>query len=172
MVAPIARRPAVRIAAVLLAVATLVAGCGDGRTPATLAGLPVVTVEVGAGTLRLAVAADHRVGLAGIDDLGDLGDLGDLDGMLFDFGREVEPSAHPFWMAGVRFPLELAFVAADGTVVDRVVLPACPDRTACPRHLAAARFRWVVEVPPGMLGDAVRIPLPVAPTSFVPSPVR
>lgn len=166
MVAPISGPRAGRLLAALLAAVMLGAACVDAETPASLAGLPVVTVRTGAGELRLAVAADHRRGLADVDG------LGALDGMLFDLGREVAPEACPFWMAGVRFPLELVFVAADGRIVDRVVLAACPDRTGCPRHVAAAPFRWVVEVPPGTLGDAERLTLPGVPTSFVPSSVR
>lgn len=171
MVAPIARRPNRRRVANPLLVALLLpavasAGCGGPETPASLARLQVVTVAAGAGELRLAVAEDHRLGLADIDG------LGDLDGMLFDHGREVEPAGHPFWMAGVRFPLELAFVAVDGRIVDRIVLAACPERTECPRHVAAAPFRWVVEVPPGTLGGVDRLAVPAVPTSFVPSSVR
>lgn len=164
--APVVAHRAARLAAALLAAIVLVTGCAGTDVPEPLAGLPVVTVGAGARELRLAVAADHRRGLADVDG------LGALDGMLFDLGREVAPEAYPFWMAGVRFPLELAFVAADGRIVDRVVLAACPDRTGCPRHVAAAPFRWVVEVPPDTLGDAERLALPGVPTSFVPSSVR
>jgi len=128
--------------------------------------LPVVAVVAGGAELRLAVADDKATGLAGIDE------LGDVDGMLFDYGREVVPATHPFWMAGVRFPLELAFYDGDGRLVDRVVMGPCPDRDRCPTHVAAAAFRWVVEAPPGRIGDGSRLDVTSAPTSFVPSAER
>lgn len=151
----------VRRLILVAAVAAAVMGCapapaGSAATP------PVVTVVAGGTELRLAVAVDKATGLAGVDG------LGDLDGMLFDYGREVVPAAHPFWMAGVRFPLELAFYDGDGDLVDRVVLDACPDRSACPRHVARGPFRWVVEAPPGRIGSGPGLDVTSAPTSFVP----
>jgi uncharacterized membrane protein (UPF0127 family) len=150
----------------LLVAAILVAAACSPVLPGPLDGLPVVSVTAGGTELRLALAVDKARGLSGIDH------LGDLDGMLFDYGREVAPAAHPFWMAGVRFPLELAFYDGDGRLVDRVVLDACPDGGACPTHVAVGPFRWVVEALPGSIGAGTRLQVADAPTSFVPSPER
>jgi uncharacterized membrane protein (UPF0127 family) len=142
-----------------LAAALVLVAAGACATPAAgpLDHLPVVSVRAGTTELRLALAEDRTRGLAGIDG------LGALDGMLFDYGAEVAPDGHPFWMSGVRFPLEIAFFAADGRLVDRVTMTPCPDGIGCPSHVAAGPFRWVVETPPGTLGDGGLLVHDVAP---------
>jgi uncharacterized membrane protein (UPF0127 family) len=157
---------AVILALTLAVVVVVVGGCGASMPPAAspssavgLADLPVVVVQVDGDTLRLAVALDKARGLSGIDD------LGTIDGMLFEYPAEVSPQAHPFWMRGVWFPLDIAFFDASGHQVDRVRLEPCPASGPCPRHTAAAPFRWVVETLPGRIapGSSLRLIVPSTP---------
>lgn len=150
-----------RIARATVVLTLALAGAGGCGAPApdALDQLPVVSARVGTTELRLALADDHATGLAGIDT------LGAVDGMLFDYGTEAAPAAHPFWMAGVRFPLDIAFFAADGELVDRVTMAPCPDDRSCPRHVAARPFRWVVETRPGAIGAGGPLVLPGAPVT-------
>jgi uncharacterized membrane protein (UPF0127 family) len=156
---------AVTLAITLAVVAVVVGACGASTPPPAspsstvgLADLPVVVVQVDGDTLRLAVALDKARGLSGIDD------LGALDGMLFEYPAEVSPQAHPFWMRGVRFPLDIAFFDASGHQVDHVRLEPCPPSGPCPRHTAAAPFRWVVETLPGRIAASSSLRLIVPPT--------
>ena len=143
------RAPA-RLISAIAAVAILLVGCGPGTGPAgpqPTAGGPATLgpgtlVRLGEVPLRVAVADDFARGLAGRDD------LGGLDGMLFDYGQDVAPAAHPFWMRGVRFALDIRFFAADGRLVDEVQLEPC-SADPCPAHVAAAPFRWVLETVAG-----------------------
>lgn len=154
----------------IAAAALLLAGCalGPAPTPPLQASWPVTTVTVGDRELRVVEAVDSRIGLAHVSDIEA---LGDVDGMLFDHGREVDPAVRGFWMQDVRFALDIAFFAADGSHVGGIRMPTCDDD--CPIHRAPARFRWALETPAGALdvqpGDRLAVEAPAA-TSFVPGP--
>jgi uncharacterized membrane protein (UPF0127 family) len=78
--------------------------------------------------------------------------------MLFDFGRERRLS---FWMVNTIIPLDLAYIDADGLVVDTYrLVPETRDRMS-----STAPARYAIEVNAGVLsaiglkrGDQVQIP--------------
>jgi uncharacterized membrane protein (UPF0127 family) len=85
---------------------------------------------------------------AGADGMRGLDDFDGADGMLFDLGRETDPSAVAFVMDGVSIPLDIAWFAASGELVGTAAMEPCPAEP-CPRHVAQAPFRWAVEAPTG-----------------------
>jgi len=100
--------------------------------------------SIGALELQVVVAdspGTRSRGLMAVDDLGPLG------GMAFVFDAPTETG---FYMRDVLMPLDIAFVGADGTVVDVLTMPLCPAEP-CPVFHAAAPFRWALETPAGRL---------------------
>ncbi len=83
--------------------------------------------------------------------------FGKADGMLFDLGEVVEPTAVVFVMDGVAFPLDIAWFDGDGDLIGTATMPVCPA-TPCPLHQAPGPYRWAIEAPvvafiPLELGD-------------------
>jgi uncharacterized membrane protein (UPF0127 family) len=103
--------------------------------------MPLSRVElVGAGgataSLRVEVAdepAEWERGLMG------RASLGEDEGMLFVFPSDV---GYPFWMQNTPLPLSIAFIAADGRMVDlQDMEPLSTDL-----HFPAANYRYALEV--------------------------
>lgn len=70
--------------------------------------------------------------------------LGESEGMLFDLEHE---EAHAFWMHDTCVPLDIAFLAADGTIVgiaeNAAPLSDEPRQVACPsRYVVETRAGW------------------------------
>ena len=70
--------------------------------------------------------------------------LGEREGMLFDLEHE---EAHAFWMHDTCIPLDIAFLAADGTIVgiaeNATPLRDEPRQVACPsRYVIETRAGW------------------------------
>jgi uncharacterized membrane protein (UPF0127 family) len=127
----------------------LVNGSPD-RVP--LAGFGEVSLNVrGGGTdfagclLLAATAAQRDRGLMDITDPS----LGGYAGMAFVFDAD---SRVPFWMRNTPMPLSLAYVDADGEVVNTVDMAPCGDVPTCPLYQPEAPYRFAVEVPQGRLG--------------------
>ncbi|MFH1329856.1 MAG: DUF192 domain-containing protein [Actinomycetota bacterium] len=121
----------------LLALVT--AGCAGGSG---LEGFPRAEVTVAGQPWLVAVAeeaAERARGLMGVED------LGALRGMLFVF---PEDSADGFWMKDTPLALDIAFFAADGSLVDRFAMAPCPA-DPCPTYRAAGLYRYALEVPAG-----------------------
>lgn len=78
--------------------------------------------------------------------------FGDADGMLFDMGREIDPSAVPFVMDGVGFPIDIAWFDGDGAFVSSLSMVPC-DAAPCPLYYADGPYRWAVEAPVGGFAD-------------------
>ena len=145
-----------------LAVALAVAGCtsdsSDRRSlspdeiPPSLIGHPLTVVELGDLELHVAVAdtpGARSRGLMGVDD------FGAVDGMVFVYDTPTETS---FYMKDVLVPLDLAFVGADGRVLEVRTMALCTAEP-CPLYRSPAPFMWAVETPAGGLagvppGDA------------------
>jgi uncharacterized membrane protein (UPF0127 family) len=111
-----------------------------------LAGWELTTVELAGRPWLVAVADDpaERVqGLAGVEE------MGRVEGMLFVFPTE---SGGAFWMKDTLIPLDIAFFAADGSLVEVQRMDPC-DRDPCPLYQARSPFRWAVEAPAGDLAD-------------------
>lgn len=123
-------------AATIVLLAALGIGCGSPLPlrDVSIAGEPWTVYEGGADGMR---------GLPG---------FGDVDGMLFDMGGEVDPSAVAFGMEGVGYPIDIAWFDADGMVVSVTSMAAC-DAAPCPVYRAAGPYRWAVEAPVGAFGD-------------------
>ena len=91
-------------------------------------------------------AEDRRRGLMEVTD------LGDADGMLFVFESE---GLHRFYMWRTPMPLDIAFLASDGTFVARAAMEPCLEPTAasCARYAPNVPYRLALEVPAGTLDD-------------------
>jgi uncharacterized protein len=90
----------------------------------------------------VAVAGDptrRAQGLVGVED------LGSLRGMLFVF---PEDTTSGFWMRDTPLALDIAFFAADGSLVDSFAMAPCPDGD-CPTYRPARPYRFALEVPAG-----------------------
>jgi uncharacterized protein len=143
------------LAGVLVAASTVL-GCGgsnQGRPslppeeiPPQLIGRPLATVDIGGLHLLVAVANDNGSrtrGLMGVTD------LRSLQGMVFEYDAPTEATFH---MRDVPIPLDIAFVADDGTVIATRSMPPCAT-DACPRYAAPNPFRWALEARAGALAS-------------------
>ena len=84
-------------------------------------------------------------------------------GMLFVFPADTDG---PFWMKDTLIPLSIAFIAADGTIVN--VQDMQPQTTDL--HAPGARYRYALEVNQGYFARAGvktgdRVELPALPTA-------
>ena len=130
----------------------LACGGGDGDATATI----VVIGGDGEGlelTVELARTASERSrGLMLREELAEDG------GMLFVFPEDTKAG---FWMKDTLIPLSIAFIAADGTILDvQEMEPLSEDR-----HRPPAPYRYALEVNQGWFeeqgfgtGDRVEIP--------------
>ncbi len=87
--------------------------------------------------------------------------LADDAGMLFVFERPCRPS---FWMKNTYVSLDILFLSADGTVVERFErVPPCP-MDPCPLYTPRSPVKYALEVKAGFssaagvrVGDRVRL---------------
>jgi uncharacterized membrane protein (UPF0127 family) len=101
---------------------------------------------VGGQAWRVAVAddpAERSRGLMGVED------LGSLRGMLFVF---AEDSTAAFWMKDTPLALDIAFFAADGSLVGRFDMEPCPEGD-CLAYRPGGTYRFALEVPAGGFSD-------------------
>ena len=84
-------------------------------------------------------AAERARGLSGVED------LGGLRGMLFVYPGDVTAG---FWMKDTSIPLDIAFFAADGSLVDQRSMVPCPA-DPCPVYAPGRPYRCALEVPAG-----------------------
>lgn len=106
------------------------------------ANIEIVTAEA---VHRIAVlvadtAAERRHGLMEVPEL--------PDGVGMSFVGYDEDRTTGFWMKDTLVPLTIAYVAADGTIVDLVDMSPCRS-TACPRYPPARPYRSALEMPQG-----------------------
>lgn len=83
--------------------------------------------------------ARRAQGLTGVED------LGDLAGMLFVFPEDTTAG---FWMKDTPLALDIAFFAADGSLVGLLSMVPCPGDD-CPTYRPAGTYRYALEVPAG-----------------------
>lgn len=125
---------------------TTIPSVDDIGVPPTLEGLPLATIRVNDEPLIVAVADDfssRRQGLMNVDD------LGDLDGMLFVWPDDTSGG---FWMKDTLLPLDIAFFAAAGSLVDTFPMEPCTE-SPCPTYTPAGPYRYALETEQGRLGD-------------------
>jgi uncharacterized membrane protein (UPF0127 family) len=111
-------------------------------------GFDVATIAVAGEELAVAVADDRgsrRQGLRAVED------LGDLAGMLFVWDEDVRSS---FTMADTLIDLDIAFLDADGVVVDTLEMVVCTP-ASCPAYGTFTSYRYALESPLGALGLSV-----------------
>ncbi len=144
-------RPLALIAALAVSLG-LACGGGDGDATATI----VVIGGEGEGvelTVELARTAGERSqGLMGREE------LAEDRGMLYVFPADTEAR---FWMKDTLIPLSLAFIAADGTILDIQEMEPLSEEL----HRPPAPHRYALEVNQGWFeergfgtGDRVEIP--------------
>jgi hypothetical protein len=108
------------------------------------------TIEVSGEEWEVAVATDRdqlAQGLMGVTD------LGGLDGMMFVWDADV---ASAFWMKDTLLSLDIAFFAADGTLVDLLSMEPCVAEP-CEHYQASGPYRYALEAPRGAF-DAIDQP--------------
>ena len=145
-----------------------VAGTTEAARPTTPAEttatstLPTTTVTLvpsdGAETVQVKAEiaddeAERRRGLM------ERTELAENAGMLFVFGREQELS---FWMRNTRIPLSIAYIDANGRIVDIEDMEPFDDQT---KHPSAEPSKYALEVNQGFfeersieVGDRVEVP--------------
>jgi uncharacterized membrane protein (UPF0127 family) len=139
-----------RLLTASIAAALALCGCGDDSSSNTArASAPFERFEASTATLdgrQLAVLlADNdqlrAKGLGGVDG------VGAYDGMIFVFPGDTNEA---FWMYDTRFALDIAFVAADGAVLEQATMTPCATAAdACPRTTPAHPYRTALEAPAG-----------------------
>ncbi|MDY6769956.1 MAG: DUF192 domain-containing protein [Candidatus Nanohaloarchaea archaeon] len=146
----------------LAAVAAVVAGVAV--LAGMLAGAETAVVGTPTGDITVAVAdtpAERRDGLMHRSSV-------PHDGMLFVFDVAAPRT---FWMKDTRIPLDIVFMASNGTVLN--VAAADPEPGVAPAELARYRSdgpaRYVLEVPQG---DAADLGLAPGATVDIPASVR
>jgi uncharacterized protein len=138
----------------VVVVAGLLAGCADS-TPSEVPplhpridGLPQTMVEIDAddGVVEVAalVAASPEQRQRGLQEVED---LPDGTGMLFLFDRDRTTG---FWMKDTVIPLEIAFVAADGRIVEILSMEPCAEEP-CEIYAPAESYRAALEVSDGWM---------------------
>jgi uncharacterized membrane protein (UPF0127 family) len=113
--------------------------------PDELAGLTVGRLRLGGTPFLVALAltpSEWSAGLAGIES------LEPLDGMLFVFPEGSGGAA--FHMDGALIPLDIAFLADDGALIEVMTMPLCSD-VPCPLYRPDEPFRYALEAPAGAL---------------------
>ena len=119
-------------------------GVGPSTTipPDPLAAFDATTVEVSGESWDVAVAAEPNERVQGLMLVTG---LGELEGMLFVW---EDDTTTPFWMKDTLLPLDIAFFAADGTLVDLLSMEPCPA-DPCPYYDPAGPYRYALEAPAG-----------------------
>jgi|tagenome__1003787_1003787.scaffolds.fasta_scaffold20940965_4 uncharacterized membrane protein (UPF0127 family) len=107
--------------------------------PSPIAAWPVIGIEISGRPLTVVVAVDKQQGLMAVSEL-------PVDGMLFDYGDEVDAADHQFWMRNVVIPLDVTFFDSAGAYVSRTEMPIC-STDPCPTYAATGRYRWALETP-------------------------
>lgn len=101
--------------------------------------LPTVTLNAGIHNIRAEVATTPEQRSAGLMYRRE---MGTNDGMLFVF---EEPGVQCFWMRNTLLPLQVAFVADDGIVVNVDEMKPQTDDS----HCSTAPVRYVLEMNTG-----------------------
>ena len=121
----------------------LAVACNSGQ-PVGLDGFDTSTIAIDGRQFVVAVAEtpnERSQGLMGVTD------LGGLDGMLFVFQTD---SVGGFWMKDTLIPLDIAFFAAGGVLVDVLTMEPC-TADPCPAYRPGGAYRYAVEAPQGDL---------------------
>jgi uncharacterized membrane protein (UPF0127 family) len=124
---------------------TTLPSLADLEVPPTLDGMPLARISVDHEVLAVALAdtgGARRQGLMNVTD------LRDLDGMLFVW---TDDTAGGFWMRDTLLALDIAFFAADGSLVDTFPMEPCDLGSDCPTYNPAGAYRYALETEQGRL---------------------
>lgn len=114
---------------------------GYPETVVTLAGPGGTTERVAVKVADTSARRQHG--------LMEVAELPDGTGMLFMFAEDREGG---FWMKDTLVPLSIAFVAADGDVLEILRMEPCED-DPCPVYDPGVTYRYALEVPAGWFAD-------------------
>jgi uncharacterized protein len=143
-----------RLLALLAGPSLLLTGCAGGPPERSMPSLhpevdgwdvaEVVLTPPGRDAVRVQArvartAAQRARGLMGVAV------LPSGTGMLFEFPTDTDGA---FWMKDTLVPLDIGFVAADGTLLAVLTMPPC-ERDPCPTYDPAVTYRRALEVPAG-----------------------
>ncbi len=117
----------------------------EPEIPPQLEGFDVAPITIGGRPLWVAVADTSTLRSRGLMNVTD---LGDVDGMLFVFDAPVQSG---FWMKDTPMPLDIAFFAADGSLVDVLQMEPCLGDQTCPVYKPGGFYQLTVEMPQGEL---------------------
>jgi uncharacterized membrane protein (UPF0127 family) len=120
---------------------------GDIAVPEQLVGLPLAVIAVDGEPLIVAIAARSAARQQGLMSVTD---LAGLDGMLFVWQSDTGGS---FWMRDTLLPLDIAFFAVDGTLVNAFPMEPCDQGANCPLYESGGRYRYALETTQGRLPD-------------------
>ncbi len=135
---PAVSRLAARLRAPLAALALAAASCAFAQSA-----LPVTTLKVGAHALRVEVVSTQEQRSRGLMYREK---LAKNDGMLFIFD---EPGYHAMWMMNTLIPLSVAFLDAEGRILNiEDMEPKTLDS-----HAAQGPARYAVETNKGWFGE-------------------
>ena len=123
----------------------------------------VVEVVAAEGTTSRVAVRIARTPEQRAHGLMEVPDLPDGTGMWFAYDDDRTGG---FWMKDTLVPLDIAYVASDGTIVDVAEAVPCTS-DPCPTYPPSGAYRNVLEVPAGFLdrigagaGDTVRLVAP------------
>lgn len=131
---------------VLCFCALLFSGCYDNKPKISEAGLPTGRVLLGGEEnevfvdVEIAQTPEHRQ--RGLMDRESL--AGDA-GMMFVY---FEPTTTGFWMKDVTFPLSVAFIGEDQTILQIIDMEPCPEEP-CPTYSPDVKYTAALEVNQG-----------------------
>jgi uncharacterized protein len=139
-----------------VAAVALLAGCADSslsevpalhpridELPQTIVEIDTSDDDVEVAALVAATPEQRQRGLQEVED------LPDGAGMLFLFDRDRTTG---FWMKDTVIPLEIAFVAADGRVVEIFSMEPCEEEP-CEIYAPEESYRAALEVSDGWLTE-------------------
>lgn len=132
----------------------------DIVVPEQLVDLPLAVIAVDGEPLIVAIADRSSARQRGLMNVTD---LAGLDGMLFVWQSDTGGS---FWMRDTRLPLDIAFFAVDGTLVNTFPMEPCDQGANCPMYESGGRYRYALETNQGRLPDLVAGSVLTVPEEF------
>ena len=123
-----------------------------GRTALPGFGEVAIRVTMSDGSVRTycvmtaRTSAQQQRGLMTVTDT----KLGGYDGMLFEFPVN---GTGGFWMRNTPMPLSIAYLRADGSLVQALDMEPCSDSPGCRTYRPGGEYRMALEVPQGRLPD-------------------
>jgi len=123
---------------------SLLSACNTDKNDAPFARFGTSKVTLAGGRTLSVLVADtdslRQQGLSGVTE------LSGYDGMLFTFQADTGTE---FWMKDTKMPLDLAFLGADGTVLQTLTMPICATNDQCQRYGPPSPYRYALEAPAG-----------------------